>query len=158
MAPSEKLDYGPQNRGLAGKWGKWKGVTCSADGCERPAKCRGMCDMHYRKQKWADGHRNNGDTPEAQRNSRLKYRYGITAADYDRMYAEQCGKCAICGSGRERQPAHWKDKLAVDHDHDTGKVRGLLCNDCNAGIGHLGTESVALAAAKYLRLYGRTDR
>lgn len=153
MDQTEKLDYGPQNRGRKGQWGKWRGVTCSAEGCEQPAKCRGLCASHYGKQKWADGHRAASTNAESRRNARLKHRYGITAADYDRMYAEQGGKCAICGSGHERQPAHWKDKLAVDHCHDTGKVRGLLCNDCNAGIGHLGNEQVALSAARYLRLH-----
>ncbi len=56
----------------------------------------------------------------------LKRRYGITAADADAMHAEQDGLCAIC---RVAPAAH------VDHDHATGKVRGLLCFNCNGGLG-----------------------
>jgi hypothetical protein len=53
--------------------------------------------------------------------------YGITAADYARLYAAQGGKCYIC-----RRKAHSK-RLAVDHDHETGEVRGLLCADRERG-------------------------
>ena len=155
MDTTQKLDYGPQNRGREGQWGKWRGVTCSAEGCDKPAKCRGLCANHYYKKKWADGHRQPSDNYDSRRNARLKHRYGITAADYDAMYTQQGGCCAICRKHAEagNSPAHWKEKLAVDHCHDTGKVRGLLCNDCNAGIGHLANESVALSAAAYLRLH-----
>ena len=149
-------DYSEANRNLEGQWGKWRGVNCSAEGCEKPAKCRGLCDSHYAKKRWASGHRAGSDTDiAARRNARLKHRYGITSADYDYMYSSQGGCCAICRKPAEEgnSPAHWKNKLAVDHCHDTGKVRGLLCNDCNAGIGHLANESVALAAADYLRLH-----
>lgn len=57
--------------------------------------------------------------------------YGLEAGDYDRLYAEQGGVCAIC------QRAKGKVKrLAVDHDHDTGLVRGLLCGPCNQLVGY----------------------
>lgn len=160
MDKSEKLDYGPQNRGLKGQWGKWKGVKCSVDGCEKDAKCRGFCNSHYNKKKWADGYKKPSHNCQSRRTARLKHRYGITAAEYDAMYEAQGGCCAICGKHAidGRSPEHWKNKLAVDHCHDTGRVRALLCNDCNAGIGHLATERVALAAAAYLRLHSRTDR
>ena len=155
MDQTEKLDYSPSNRNREGQWGKWRGVKCAAEGCGKPAKCRGLCESHYAKKRWADGHRSDSDKAAPRRNARLKHRYGITAAEYDAMYAKQKGCCAICGKHAEAgsSPAHWKNKLAVDHCHDTGKVRGLLCNDCNAGIGHLGNERVALAAAAYLRLH-----
>ena len=155
MDTTQKSDYGLENRGRKGQWGKWRGVACSAEGCDKPAKCRGLCESHYSKKKWADGHRAASTNYESRRNARLKHRYGITAADYDAMYERQGGCCAICRKPAEdaRSPGHWKDKLAVDHCHETGKVRGLLCNDCNAGIGHLAHESVALAAAGYLRLH-----
>ena len=154
MGEDSKPDYDPQNRGLAGKWGKWRGVACSAEGCGKPVSSRGLCPSHYNKQKWADGHRPPSVNPVSRRNAHLKHRYGITLAEYDKLLAEQGGVCGVCGKPPgDDQPHHWKNKLAVDHCHDTGKVRGLLCNDCNAGIGHLGTESVALAAARYLRLH-----
>jgi hypothetical protein len=59
--------------------------------------------------------------------------YGISLEQYDDLWIEQAGMCAIChttnplGAGKE---------FAVDHDHATGKVRGLLCQLCNQGIGH----------------------
>jgi hypothetical protein len=59
----------------------------------------------------------------------VKYRYGITEDDYHRMAEKQNQSCAICGRGTQR--------LDVDHDHETGKVRGLLCIRCNTTVGIL---------------------
>ena len=59
----------------------------------------------------------------------LQYNYGITVEDYDRMFKEQNGRCAICHTQQHYQ------RLAVDHCHKTGKVRGLLCQHCNRSIG-----------------------
>lgn len=61
--------------------------------------------------------------------SRLQLKYEITQEDYARMYEAQEGRCKICGAK--------EDVLHVDHCHETGKVRGLLCRGCNTGIGHL---------------------
>lgn len=70
-------------------------------------------------------------TPEEQkRNSRLK-QYGINFEDYDRMFIEQNGCCAICGKHQTKE----KKSLHVDHNHKTGKIRGLLCQKCNHGVG-----------------------
>ncbi len=62
----------------------------------------------------------------------LKCRYGITIQDYDTMLENQGGKCAIC-----RRERLGKRKLCVDHDHATGKVRGLLCTVCNSALGFI---------------------
>ena len=154
MDSDKTPDYGPHNRGLVGQRGKWTGVTCSAEGCELPAKCRGLCQSHYGKQKWASGYRSPSVNPESQRARHLKHRYGLTPAAHAELLAAQGGKCAVCGDlENDRTPGHWRGRLCVDHDHDTGKVRGLLCNDCNAAAGHAGTERVALALAEYLRLH-----
>jgi recombination endonuclease VII len=59
----------------------------------------------------------------------LKYRYGLSKEDYERMLDEQGGVCAICGSAPDKQ------RLSVDHNHGTGKVRGLLCHKCNLALG-----------------------
>lgn len=59
--------------------------------------------------------------------------YGLTLEEYDRILNEQDGLCKIC---KDPTAKHWRtDKLFVDHDHKTGKVRGLLCHDCNYGLG-----------------------
>lgn len=65
---------------------------------------------------------------EKNRESKYKRVYGITIEDYDRMLEEQGGLCAIC----RNPPITYR--LAVDHDHDTGAVRGLLCPPCNRAL------------------------
>jgi len=65
----------------------------------------------------------------------LMRRYGLTVEDYDRMLDEQGGTCALCSRLPEKERY---GRLSVDHCHDTGKVRGLLCNSCNYAIGILG--------------------
>ena len=72
--------------------------------------------------------------------------YGLSPSDVDALLQQQRGGCAICG-------AAFGDKLrpCVDHDHGTGHVRGLLCRDCNTGMGILGDDAQRLiAAAAYL--------
>ena len=76
-------------------------------------------------------HKNN---PERTRNNDLKRNYGITLQEHTNMFEQQNGLCAICkGEGDGR----WK-KLCVDHDHTTGKVRQLLCRNCNMVLGQVG--------------------
>lgn len=85
-------------------------------------------------------------------NSYLKRTYGITLADYGRMLEDQGGGCAICG----RTVAEEGRRLAVDHNHETGEVCGLLCGGCNKGIGGLQDNSVVVRAALlYLQRWGR---
>lgn len=57
--------------------------------------------------------------------------YGLAPGEYDRMYAAQGGVCAIC-----RRATGKVKRLAVDHDHDTGRVRALLCGPCNQIVGY----------------------
>lgn len=76
---------------------------------------------------------------------RLIKAYGMDAAAYGRMLAEQSGVCLICGDAPDGKP------LFVDHCHATGAVRGLLCTQCNTGLGMFGDDpSRLLAAAAYL--------
>lgn len=81
-------------------------------------------------------------TREADRRADLRRHYGIEVEDYERMLAEQGGVCAICQQGCSSGR-----RLAVDHDHETGVVRGLLCARCNAGIGQLREDPETLRAA-----------
>jgi Recombination endonuclease VII len=60
------------------------------------------------------------------RHYHLKHRYGIGADEFDALVVQQGGVCAICG---KEAPEH------VDHSHDTGEVRGVLCFNCNGGLG-----------------------
>jgi hypothetical protein len=85
------------------------------------------------------------------RATNLKKLYGITIEDYDELYNKQNGLCAICGG--EGIAARELDRvlLHVDHCHETGKVRGLLCRRCNHGIALLGDNVEGLERAlKYL--------
>ncbi|MGN6661597.1 MAG: endonuclease VII domain-containing protein, partial [Achromobacter mucicolens] len=78
----------------------------------------------------------------------LRKKYGITPECYDKMFSEQGGACAICGTD---QPGGRHKYFSVDHDHETGAIRGLLCNNCNRGVGLLGdSEQNMRAAANYL--------
>lgn len=86
------------------------------------------------------------DAEYVSRKTALK-KYGITPEDYDEMYSKQEGKCAICKSHQ----LSLKKKLCVDHCHKTGKVRGLLCNNCNLGLGSFKDDKIILETAiKYL--------
>ena len=83
----------------------------------------------------------------------LRYRYGMPFGEYRRLFKLQGGKCAICG--RPPKPVRKKGTLTpvlhVDHDHDTGQVRGLLCNWCNVGLANFGEDPEILRkAAEYL--------
>ena len=82
------------------------------------------------------------------RKSQLKLSYGITIEEYDVMLAQQDYKCAICNT--DKPTGKWK-VFAVDHCHVTGEVRGLLCNECNRGMGLLRDNADLLRkAADYL--------
>lgn len=86
-----------------------------------------------RRQAWKDfDARKAAENPNYRKNMRFKREYGITYADYERMLEEQEGKCPCGRSAPEGHGGQW---LHVDHDHTTGKVRGLLCPNCNKVLG-----------------------
>ena len=95
---------------------------------------------HYQRDWWRRD-------PEYRRNSDYKSKYGITLEDYNKMFEAQNGCCAICG----RNQMLLKTKLAIDHYHSNGKVRGLLCMQCNQALGLLKDNPTILRkAADYL--------
>jgi hypothetical protein len=86
---------------------------------------------------------NNKLTFEQRKDARLKNRYGISLNEYNEMVNSQDSKCAIC--------CETIDVLYVDHDHDTGAVRELLCSSCNKGLGHFKDNPTFLRqAAQYI--------
>lgn len=92
-----------------------------------------------------------GDSKERRRERILKHRYGISIKEYDIMYQNQNGKCAICN---EAKPYGGTIGLYIDHCHNSSKVRGLLCSNCNAGIGKFKeSESLLMAAIEYIKKY-----
>lgn len=90
-------------------------------------------------------------TPHLQKARALRDSFGMSLKDFQAMHEAQDGKCAICGT-KDAGTHRGKSKaLAVDHDHKTGKIRGLLCEACNQGIGKLKDDPEILRkAADYL--------
>lgn len=81
--------------------------------------------------------------------------HGLTLADYERMLIAQGSGCACCGAQVNKSGR----RLGVDHDHRTGKVRGVLCHHCNAGIGHFEDDPARLRLAiAYLEKHRPTAR
>lgn len=79
--------------------------------------------------------------------TKLKANYNLTLEDYDRMLKEQDFVCAICGNPESVNKNGRTYDLCVDHNHETGEVRGLLCRNCNSGIGLLKDNSETLVKA-----------
>lgn len=97
---------------------------CEIEGCGEPHSAKGMCYNHYQ----------------------TLSKYGLTPHAYDKMLLSQGHACAICHT-TEPRGKNWH----VDHDHDTGQVRGLLCASCNPGLGYFkDNPDTLMAATAYL--------
>lgn len=136
-----------RNRGLqASRVAAWRK--------QNPDKCKAMAKAWRDRKKaedpeaWKAMHRRKGEArdPEQRKAWRLSSelrKYGLSEAQYQAMAEKQGGKCAICqGVSKTGR------RLSIDHCHSTGRVRGLLCDGCNLGLGHL--EHVLTQAAAYL--------
>lgn len=85
-----------------------------------------------------------------QANWGLQKNFGLTIDDYNQILKKQNGVCAICFKKSEKAKGRW-GKLYVDHCHKTGKIRGLLCNRCNLGLGHFeDSPELLFSATNYL--------
>lgn len=139
--------------------------VCKACGVEKPL------DKFYWGAKLVDGSRRRTSdcgaclseramqyrdrNPDVQLNAHLLRVFGITLAEYDRLLDAQNGVCVICGNPpalalglrSRRQGRAVRPRLVVDHDHETGEVRGLLCTPCNRGIGFLNDDPKRVRAA-----------
>jgi len=84
--------------------------------------------------------------------NKIQYRYGITLLQYETLLKNQNGSCAICNTKNPSVKNKKNCYFSVDHCHDTGRIRGLLCPTCNSGIGFLkDNPQIILKAAEYLR-------
>lgn len=134
---------------------------CQRCGCEKPedefrpmsrngknknylrSYCR-PCDSEYERVARRD----------YRKNWQLKKAYGITLDEYREMFDRQNGLCAICELPEADSTNGVAHLLAVDHDHETGKVRALLCKKCNTAIGLLGHDlNLLRTAVQYLELF-----
>jgi hypothetical protein len=105
-----------------------------------------VCASPARKRQHAD----------AERRRRRAKQYGLSPGDYEQMLAAQDGRCAICGGTQGR--ADSDGALVVDHDHETGRVRALLCGLCNVGLGSMREDPAILRAAiQYLERHQEPD-
>lgn len=90
------------------------------------------------------------NNPDKSKSNHLKSKYGIDSNKYNEIMLEQNGKCAICSDVSR--------KLCVDHCHNTGAVRGILCHKCNTAIGMLDDDVPRIeSAASYLRRFLCTE-
>ena len=118
------------------QWGRERSVLRKAFGRNHP-----VYEAHRRKE----------------RDRTFRRRYGISLEEYEELQKKSRGLCAICGRPEtmyyvKGEPA----PLALDHDHETGEMRGLLCRACNQGIGNFREDPALLRKAiKYLRRYGK---
>lgn len=124
---------------------------------QRADPIRGQCRREYmnkyNQQMRSDPIRRNRQKYQ-QRLSKIKQVYGITQAEYHQLLALQKGVCAICGNPETGKTYGKVRQLSVDHDHKTGKIRGLLCNCCNRAIGLLRDDmNLLLRATSYLAVF-----
>jgi hypothetical protein len=127
-------------------------VVCSRE-CRRdyvdrnPAERTRKRTPEQKKQHAAYMRAHNAANPEKVKDNNLRKTYGITLDDYREMLMAQNGRCAICKTDKPGPHPNFH----VDHCHQTKKVRGLLCHNCNALLGHAKDKpSVLRCAAEYL--------
>lgn len=89
--------------------------------------------------------------PNVMKDRDLKKSFGISFEEYQKMWENQNGLCAICGKPESHIRLGKLTMLRVDHNHKTGEIRALLCNSCNAGLGFFQDSSELLdVASEYL--------
>jgi len=135
----------------AEKW-RHENFNSQCKGCERYRKNEYMnkyrienrLEIRERDNAWRKKH------PDRVRNMNLKKIYGITNEEYDRMLIEQNYECKICKV--KHQPHSRESRLHIDHCHKSTKIRGLLCGQCNKGLGHFRDDpGLLLIAIAYLK-------
>lgn len=120
--------------------------------CYAGCRCDGCMDQRELDRKYYKQRKKSSKEFKSAIEARAK-RYGITLDDVIAMEIAQENLCAICGEPETSKGNNQLIKsLSIDHCHETGKVRGLLCNNCNRAIGLLGDDvEVLLNAVEYLR-------
>lgn len=124
--------------------------SATRDGLQ--SRCKDCRNANYKKYRKTDAGKKarrksrSKRTEQSERKWGLKYRYGITFEQHKQVYIKQNGCCAICNISVKYS------EIQTDHDHKTGKIRGLLCRCCNTGIGFLKDNiEIMQNAIKYLK-------
>lgn len=105
---------------------------------EYKAKAYENAKKYRQSEKYKEWKKNYRKTPEQQlkrKNYEYKRKFGITFSEYEVMLRQQNYVCAICKKEESFELRGTKHSLAIDHCHKTGKIRGLLCRNCNQGLG-----------------------
>lgn len=100
---------------------------------------QGSCKECGRKRR-AIWRRNNKEKEQLIERKQTLRKYGLTIEQYNNLFSNQIGCCAGCN----RHQSVFSRSLSVDHDHKTGKIRGLLCNDCNLALGKVQDSKLTL--------------
>lgn len=111
-------------------------------------KCHLARDKEYRQTKTGQA-----TISKNNRSCWLRTNYNITIEDYNELFQKQNGCCDLCGIHQSELDR----RLAVDHNHETGKVRGLLCIVCNRNLVGVENTKFKIAAEKYLADHGAND-
>lgn len=117
----------------------------------------GRCRPCYGVAQKARYHAPGSNKKRAGRSAHLRKKYGISIEQYNEMWLDQGGACAVCGKPETHNSNIGTNVklLAVDHNHATGKIRALLCHKCNAALGHADEDVQRLDRLKdYLLAHG----
>ena len=119
-------------------------TECKLCSCQRAKEFR-QKNPEKVKQGWHE-YNNSKRGRKNRRTSKLKSKYNLTLEQHEQIYLAQDGRCVLCGDSVAYSKVH------TDHDHKTGRVRGLLCCKCNMGLGFFGDSIEGLQRAiQYLR-------
>jgi hypothetical protein len=136
---SQGCDFKGEDQPLTNFYKSKRGPNFYWSGCKT---CAAKCRNRLQRQKRKD--------PEYNRHWKLKYKYGISLLEYKEILKNQGDKCALC----EKPRLENKKDFAVDHNHVTGRIRGLLCDSCNWGLGNFKCDSgieFLLKAIEYIK-------
>lgn len=132
------------NQKKCSKCEKVKDISCFDKRVNRKSGIQSMCKT------CRNSYPKNSDSKKM-RNYDLLKTYGITTEDFENLLTLQNNCCAICGVNQDTLKTSKKKYLCVDHCHNTGKIRGLLCDKCNRGVGLLGDNvNTLIKAVEYL--------
>lgn len=132
-------------------------MTCAWSTCPEVVTDRKYCEAHAERcraysRKFRDS-LSKEERARRYRDAQLRTLYGISLDEYEEMLLSQRGLCKICELPERHMKRGKVCALSVDHDHKTGVVRGLLCNNCNRALGLFGENaSVLESARRYLGL------
>lgn len=137
-------EFGPDKRAEDGLQSRCRECVRRDDRARYQANRKAKAE--YQRRYW------NSLSKEEQKKRTFRYelgRYGLTLEQYERMTNQQLGLCKLC----EKPPKPgWHHRLQVDHCHETGRIRGLLCNTCNTALGRLGdSEQRIMRLLSYVR-------